>query len=147
MAKKLTLDPINARRGKAAEIYSLPAGRYWTRGADGGSIEIQVSEGLAGVSVRVKRFSMSPDLVISDMFAPRAESDPVPTGDPVAELTVTQYRTDERSPAFARWYRHAETEADIAILGPGYAWRFRDENGRIRYGFQTAFGDYARAIR
>ena len=120
MAKKLSLDPINARRGKAAEIYSLPAGRYWTRGADIGSIEIHVSDGPAGVSIRVKRFPLSPDLVISDIFTPRAESDPAPTGDPVAEVTVTQYRTDERSQAFARWYRHAETEADIAILGPEY---------------------------
>ena len=28
-----------------------------------------------------------------------------------------------------------------------YAWRFRDERGRIRYGFQPAFGDYATPVR
>ncbi len=119
MATKLCLTPVNARRGCPADIYRLPAGRYWVSGVNGENIEISISDGPSGVGIRVKGFNGSLPFVETERFA-WGKEDPPAQNDGFTEISVCQYRPDPRSQAFSRWYRNQETEADIAILGEEY---------------------------
>ena len=93
------------------------AGELWIKSADGSlGFSIRISEGKAGLSLTVRRFiGMEPMTVHSD------HPDAMRLGHhDVAEVSVCQYHSDERSLAFKRWYFGEATEDDIAILGPEY---------------------------
>ena len=117
MAKKLALDPVNARRGRPATAYHLPAGEYWVRGVDGAALRLTVSEGHAGIGIRVSQSVGAPRLTLTETLDLRPSE---PADGTWNEIGVCQYRTDARSQAFRSWVLGTETEADIAILGPEY---------------------------
>jgi hypothetical protein len=119
MAKQLKLRPINARRGKPADVYALPHGKYWTPGINGENLCIEVSEGKAGVAIRVHAFGPKLSLTECLDLRPGAPDFTAPA-ETFSEVSVCQYRSDPESQAFARWYQHRETDADVALLGPEY---------------------------
>ena len=117
MAKQLTLRPVNARRGRKADAYTLPCGTYWIAGVDGAAVKLTVSEGPAGLGIRIATSVGAPRLTLTETldFRHVAANDGT-----FHEIGACQYRKDERSQAFRRWVLGTETEADIAILGAEY---------------------------
>jgi hypothetical protein len=121
MAKQLKLRPVNARRGKPADTYALPHGKYWTPGINGETLCIEVSEGKAGVAVCVQTFGSSAKLSLTECLDLRPGAPEfVAPAETFSEVCVCQYRSDPKSQAFARWYQGRETDADVALLGPEY---------------------------
>lgn len=99
-----------------AEVILFPNGEreIWVRSGDGfGGMRIRISDGPAGLSIHVNSFVGTADMdVVVDA--------------PGRDIGLVQYRSDQRSQAFRRWYKDNSagsdtlTEADIAILGESY---------------------------
>ena len=127
MAKMLSLRPVNTRRGHKAEAYALPCGTYWVNGVDGAAIKLTVSEGPAGIGIRVASSAGAPRLTLTDTLDFR------PNGNDGTwnEISACQYRTDAYSQAFRSWILGIETESDIALLGDEYRRKPLHESGGI----------------
>ena len=127
MAKSLTLRPVNARRGRKADAYALPCGTYWINGVDGAAIKLTVSEGPAGIGIRVASSVGAPRLTLTDTLDFREHG----TDGTYNEIGACQYRMDAYSQAFRSWILGTETDADIAILGNEYRRKVSPEAGGI----------------
>lgn len=92
-----------------AEVTVNADGSIWVKSADTRrGFSIGVSDGPHGLSVTVST------------FAGTAPLDRMSYDDETRHHEFCQYRDDERSQAFRRWYLGVETDGDIAILGPEY---------------------------
>jgi len=99
----------NAKQRAAVTLFPNGEPEVWVT-TDGGSdgFRVMFSAGPYGLSVTVRRFIGTEPLAVTD------------NGEGSGEVNVCQYRPDERSQAFKRWYLNEETEDDIALLGEGY---------------------------
>jgi len=93
--------------GVKTTIFPNGENEIWFQANDGLGIRVTAGNGPAGLGIRVQRFIAGNPLTVTDDGL---------TG----EVSVCQYRQDDRSQAFKRWYLHQETEADLEILGADY---------------------------
>lgn len=84
----------------------------WFKNAQGYGFRVHVGNGPAGIGITVSRFVGTPGLSISGNTV---EDDAPFIGPDMQEISLTQYKPDEKSQQFKKWY-----QSDAAS---------RDENG------------------
>lgn len=91
-----------------AKLILFPNGRpgaVWIESIDGQrQFSVEASDGPAGLSIRIYTLNGATPRVYHDG----------------RYLEICSYKPDEHSQAYARWYAHEETEADVQLLGDSY---------------------------
>jgi len=78
----------------------------WFKTPDGLGLRLTVSNGPAGLGIHLDAFTGTPELTIA---SPNSR-----------HLELCQYRQDDRSQAYRRWYQRNASPADLVLLGPDY---------------------------
>jgi len=92
-----------------AQVILWPNGQpeIWIRSADGNrAIKITARDGNAGLGLTISRFACSEPLTATGNLH---HDSAVANQQDFEEITVCQYRTDEQSQAFKRWYADRES--------------------------------------
>jgi hypothetical protein len=89
----------------------------WFSNDQGYGFRVAVSNGPAGMGITISRFIGTPGLTISGNQADSGWSSFI--GPDMQEVSLTQYKPDDQSQAFKRWYQSDASERDengVALL-------------------------------